>query len=136
MTVILCLDNSGAMTFLNRRQSRDKAVCADIASSAHGRLIITPYSEKLFTAVGAEFVSVPDPFEEACADDCVFIERGLDPARDLPAAYRLVIYFWNRDYLHDREPVIVPEDLGFRPVAELEFPGRSHDRITKRIYTK
>ena len=136
MTIILCLDDSGAMTFMNRRQSRDKAVAADIAASARGRLIIAPYSEKLFTAAGAEFLAVPDPFEEARGDDCVFIERGLDPARDLPAADRLVVYFWNRDYPHDPAPPLVPEEFGFRPAAELDFPGKSHEIITKRVYVR
>ena len=124
------------MTFMNKRQSRDRAVCADIASEAGGRLIITPYSERLFTAVGAEFLSAADPFAEAGRGDRVFIERNFDPAERLPFAEKLIVYYWNRGYPHDPSPVVIPEEHGFKPAAELEFPGKSHDRITKRIYIK
>ena len=55
MKVIVCLDDNGGMTFGGRRQSRDKALLADVANdiSASGMpLLATPFSQRLLEEVG------------------------------------------------------------------------------------
>ena len=124
MTLILCLDSKGGMTFLGRRQSRDRAVTADIASLARDRLIITPYSERLFAAAGAEFRVFENPLEESDGASVIFIERGFRPDKYLPHADRLIIYCWNRDYPRDPVPKLDLAGYGFRLAAETEFAGK------------
>ncbi len=119
---------------MNRRQSRDRAVVDDIAALSGDRLIITPYSERLFTASGAEFRVFENPLEECDGSAVIFLERRFRPEEYLPLADRVIIYFWNREYPHDPPPELDLAGHGFRLAAEKEFPGRSHDKITKRIY--
>ena len=119
---------------MNRRQSRDRAVVGDIADLSGDRLIITPYSERLFTAAGAEFRVFENPLEESDDSAVIFLERRFRPEEYLPLADRLIIYCWNREYPHDPPPALNLSGYGFRLAAEKEFPGSSHDRITKRIY--
>ena len=121
---------------MNRRQSRDRTVVEDIAAGAGDRLIITPYSERLFTAIGAEFLVFDDPLEETDKASVIFLERRFDPEIYLPLADRLIIYFWNRDYPRDPPPKLDLAGCGFRLVAQTDFAGKSHEKITKKIYDK
>ena len=60
MTVALCADDRGGLSFHRRRQSRDRAVSADLLSQAgECTLWVEPYSRPLFP-------------EEAGRRTCVF----------------------------------------------------------------
>lgn len=79
MTLILCVDDRGGLSFNGRRQSQD-------------------------------------------------------PETALERADRLVLYRWGRRYPADRRLDLPPK--GWRLEGRTEFPGRSHDMITKEIYIK
>ena len=121
---------------MNRRQSRDRAVAEDIAALSRDRLIIKPYSERMFTAVGAEFRTSDHPLDDSDASSVIFLERRFRPEKYLSAADRLIIYCWNRDYPRDPVPKLDLAGYGFRLAGESEFAGRSHERITKRIFVR
>ena len=135
MKLILCVDDRYGLLFNHRRQSRDREVTADIiAESFNGRLLIEKRSEILFGDAEKYRPVISDNIsDEAGKNDCCFIEREPDETL-LAKADELVLYFWNRKY---------PGDVFFRPdmkiwtpESEIEFRGHSHDKITKRRYTK
>ena len=130
MVVAVCVDDRMGMLFHNRRQSRDKLVCADlIKQAAEGRLCVTPYTAKLFAET--ELYVQEDLSGCDGARDVCFVE---DPARLPPpdAIDTLILYRWNRTYPFD---AVFPLSLERWTLSEtVEFPGSSHERITKEVY--
>ena len=117
--------------FNRRRLSQDRALRADLLREAGGRrLWMSAYSRRQFEA-GAEITVDEDFLQKAGAGELCFVEG----AALLPYWERmegLVLYRWNRRY-----PADVYLDLelsAFRLCASEEFPGHSHDKITKEVY--
>lgn len=133
MTLILCLDDKNGMLFNNRRQSADRVLCRHIEQKiGNGKLFVTPYSAKLFSA---DKVTVAEnPLDLAGTDDCCFIEN-LEVTPYLEKADKLLIYRWNRTYPSD---VTFPAQAlaGWTRIEIEEFPGNSHDRITVEVYAR
>lgn len=129
MTIYLCLDDRNGMLFNKRRQSRDAAVLEDIRASVPDVLTIDPFSEKLIQEAGIPYVLAGQELPE---DAHFFLEAR--PASDiLPLASVVVIYRWNRHYPAD---VRFDGDLtGFSLQSTTQFPGKSHETITKEVYT-
>lgn len=130
MTIYLCLDDRNGMLFNGRRQSRDIRVLEDIQSSLPGALTIEPFSEKLIQSAGIPFrVAPPEP------GDHLFLESPPAPEL-LPLATRVVIYRWNRHYPADVRWEADLSQYGFTLTQTTDFPGKSHDNITKEVYTR
>ena len=128
MTVYVCLDDRNGMLFNKRRQSRDVKVLEDIRQSVPDVLTIDPFSEKLIREAEIPYVLAPEEMPE----DAHFFAEARDLSELLPRASKLVIYRWNRHYPAD---VRFEADLsGFRLERKEEFPGKSHDIITKEVY--
>jgi hypothetical protein len=69
---------------------------------------------------------------EEMPEDAHFFAEARDLSELLPRVSTLVIYRWNRHYPAD---VRFEADLsGFRLERKDEFPGKSHDIITKEVY--
>lgn len=136
MKVIVCLDDNGGMMFNSRRQSRDRAVTADILRTVVGaRLYIDPYSEKLFLESGGEYSVSDRMLDEASKGDVCFVEnKELSDYAD--RIEEIVIYRWNRRYPADRFFDIDLEKQGFKRVDTEEFEGYSHEKITKEIFRR
>ena len=75
-----------------------------------------------------------DPAARAAEGDGLCLLELQDPKAALGWADRLVLYRWGRHYPADRRLDLPPE--GWRLEGQTEFPGRSHDMITKEIYVK
>lgn len=128
MTVYVCLDDRNGMLFNNRRQSRDRAVLEDIRVSVSGTLTIDAFSEKLIAPAEIPFV-LGEP-----APGVHFFLENRKASEILPMAERVVIYRWNRAYPGDFR---FDGDLsGFTLRSTEEFPGKSHERITKEVYVR
>ena len=128
MTVYVCLDDRDGMLFNNRRQSRDRAVLEDIRSSVPEVLTIDPFSEKLVREAGIPYTLAPEEIPE----DAHFFLEARPAAGLIPRAESLVIYRWNRHYPAD---VRFDADLSpFTRISTLDFPGSSHETITKEVY--
>lgn len=128
MTIYVCLDDRNGMLFNNRRQSRDAAVLADIRGSLPDRLTIDPFSEKLIREAGIPYLLAGDTLPE----DAHFFAEARAVAPLLTQGTMLVVYRWNRHYPAD---VRFDADLsGFPLQSTREFPGKSHDTITKEVY--
>lgn len=128
MTLYVCLDDKNGMLFNNRRQSRDRAVLEDIRASVPEILTIDSFSEKFITAAG-----IPCALGEPVPGVHFFLENR--SASDLlPMAERIVVYRWNRVYPSDFR---FDGDLsGFTLESTVEFPGSSHEKVTKEVYVR
>lgn len=134
MTVFVCLDDRGGMTFNKRRQSRDSAVVQDIFRTLNeSRLWISPFSEK-YVPEGAVKVS-KNPLKDAGEQDFCFIENvGISDY--LEKIDTIIIYKWNEIYPSDFKFDIKPEECGFRFRGKYDFVGKAHKKITKEVYKK
>ena len=129
MTLYICLDDRNGLQFNKRRQSRDAVVLEDIRSHLTGPLAIEPFSEKLIREAEIPFVLLP----EDAAD--LFLER-IPTEEILADCAKVVIYRWNRHYPADVrwEPDLLQR--GFALADAAEFPGKSHEKITREVYVK
>ena len=128
MTLYVCLDDRDGMLFNNRRQSRDRAVLEDIRASVPDVLSISPFSEKLVREAGIPYALVSEDLPENAH---FFLENG-DSAALAARASGVVVYRWNRRYPAD---VRFGGDLSrFSLESKTEFPGHSHEIITKEVY--
>ena len=129
MTLYICLDDRNGLQFNKRRQSRDSAVLEDIRSQCSGKLLIDPFSEKLIQEAGIPYV-LP---QEKAAD---FFAENVPSEEILEQTGKLVIYRWNRHYPADIrwEPDLAA--MGFVLKETEEFPGTSHERITREVYER
>jgi len=132
MTVYLCLDDRAGLLFNRRRQSRDAAVLADMAAAVPDVLTIDAFSEKLISAAGIPYVLAG----ESLPEDAHFFLEARDPDALAPMAEKLVLYRWNRHYPADVRWEKTPESHGFHLSETTEFPGKSHEMITKEVYVK
>ncbi len=134
MKIILCLDETGGMTFLGKRQSRDARVIEDIIETVgSARLIVNSYSLPLFPETVA--ISSDTTLDTAGDEDFCFVETD-DPLPYLDKADTLIVYNWNRHYPSDKRPALSPENHGFALRETTEFAGKSHEKITKETYVK
>lgn len=144
MKLIVCADPRGGMMFNKRRTTSDVIVTADILrEGAEGRLLIAPYSEKIFKTcedegyapTGASYVISDDPVAEAGRDDTVFLENL--SARDrLSDIDTIIIYNWTVIYPFDYKFDIDPRAEGFALAQQYDFPGYNHDLVTKEVYIR
>ncbi len=132
MIIALCIDDNRGLRFNRRRQSRDRAVTADLLRSAEGhKLWAAPSSVSLFPE-GA-VAACEDFLERAEAGEWCFVEdRPLAPI--LQKIEALVLYRWNRVYPADVFLDVIPWEVGWRCICREEFPGHSHKLITKEVY--
>lgn len=127
MKLIVCLDQNNGLLFNRRRQSRDRTVAQDIMSRlGSGRLWMHPYSASLFSQWEAQVSVAEDFLAQAGPEDFCFLENAPQPTE----AYDVIVYRWDRVY-----PADTTFDLsGLHLIGKEEFPGFSHDRITREVY--
>lgn len=136
MTVFVCIDERGGMTFNKRRQSRDRLLIDDVALHADdGMIFVTDYSEPLFRESAASVVCVTNPLDSAKNGGYAFIEN-MHLSEYSDAIDELVVYKWNRHYPSDFKLDIKPDSNGRKLAEVVEFAGSSHEKITKEIYRK
>lgn len=129
MTLYICLDDKNGLQFNHRRQSRDSAVLEDIRSQLTGSLLIDPFSEKLIRDAQIPYVLPPET-----ADD--YFMETIPSDEVMEQTTKIVIYRWNRHYPSDIRWVPDLTAMGFTPEETAEFPGTSHEKITREVYTR
>ena len=129
MTLYICLDDRNGLKFNNRRQSRDSAVLEDIRRQLTGSLLIDSFSEKLIREAGIPYVLPPETAED-------FFAENIPSDEVLEKTNKIVIYRWNRHYPADIrwEPDLTA--MGFVLQETIEFPGTSHEKITREVYAR
>lgn len=133
MILAFCIDDQGGLAFNHRRQSRDRALVADLLAAAGARPVFClPYSAGLFDP---GTVTVTDDPGAVSADGILFLENA-DPAAYLPQAEELLLYRWNRLYPADLTLRGKPVQWGYRLQDTTDFAGTSHEKITRERYVK
>lgn len=134
MYLVACVDDRMGMLFNRRRVSRDKKVSQDILDMCKDKkLYIEECSALLFSEFPGEKIQA---IKEISAADLkgqyVFLE---DPEKIQESQTEaIILYRWNRKYPADRYFSI---DLAqWKLVETTEFPGNSHEKITKEKYEK
>ena len=129
LTNCLCGD-SIRRRFMALPEIRAVEVPEDVMKMAQGATVrMEEASASLFSAYRGIMVS-GDFLEAAQAGDYCFAERL--PLPEAPET--LILYRWNRVYPAD---VFLPYDLREWTLrARSEFPGYSHECITKEVYTR
>lgn len=135
MTLYFCLDDRGGMQFNHRRQSRDEAVLEDIRSRLTGELLIDPMSQKMVEQAQIPNCVVLPEITGDMADLHYFVEDRT-PGEWVGLASTVVCYRWNRHYPADRYFDLDLTELGFSLAETSEFPGNSHETITREVYVK
>ena len=129
MTLYICLDDRNGLQFNKRRQSRDAAVLEDIRSQLTGDLLIDPFSEKLIREAEIPYVLPPETAED-------FFVENIPSDEVLEKTNKIVNYRWNRHYPADIrwEPDL--HAMGFALLETTEYPGTSHEKITREVYAR
>ena len=134
MKLMVCLDERGGMMFHHRRQSRDRTVIGDMLQLCGTKpLWMDAYSAGMFSHDPARVVTDENFLLRTPWGSYGFAEKG--PL--MPYEYRIeqiVIYLWNRVYPGD---VFFDMDMeNWILTEEKEWKGSSHDKITRRIYSR
>lgn len=130
MQIIVCVDDNMGMLFNKRRQSRDKMVVEDILKNAE-KVWLHPFSQELFQEHTDKIIADEEFLSKAQGNEICFVENQvLQPY--LQYIDKIVLYRWNRKYPSDFKMDIPLESLEL--VEQDEFPGNSHDKITKETY--
>ena len=137
MTVIVCLDDRGGMTFNRRRQSQDRRVRERMVQMAqNGCLRMNAYSAGQFEEeyrpglyVEEDFLEKGEPKDFCFAENCTLApyEGKIE---------RLIVFRWNRVYPNDRKLDLSLEGETWKVTETEEFAGFSHEKITMEVYTK
>ncbi len=135
MRIVICLDERRGLLFGGRRQSKDREVIADVLKHLSGRLYLAPYSERLFSNQGVPYICSSNIWEEAEKQDTFFAE-DLDFLSHLDMVDQITVYWWNRHYPSDVRLDPELSELGFFSAERTEFPGYSHETITKETYLR
>lgn len=135
MTLYFCLDDRGGMLFNHRRQSRDAAVLEDIRSRLEGELVIDPISQRLMERAEMPYCyALPEITGDMAG--CHFFVEDRIPGDWVGLASTVVLYRWNRHYPADQYFDIDLNALGFTLQETVDFPGKSHENITREVYVK
>lgn len=135
LTVAITVDDKWGLAFNKRRQSRDKKLIEDLCKKTSCDIYISSYSALLFEEFPDRIKIVDDPLADCPDGGCCFVE--LTPINEyIDDISTLIIYHWNRHYPSDKKMDIDVKKHGFKMIAQYEFAGNSHDKITKGIYQK
>lgn len=127
MILALCVDDCNGLRFNRRRQSRDREVIRDLMASAE-TVWIHPDSASLFSGetvrADGSYLALAGEGELCFCEDDAYLNH-----RD--AIETIILYRWNRVY---------PRDLCFqfpgqwRLAETRDFPGSSHEKISREVY--
>ena len=73
--------------------------------------------------------------ENATENDTCFVEDVMI-GDYLDKINRITVYHWNRHYPSDVKLDIDIKKCGYKPIHILDFPGKSHEKITKEVFEK
>ncbi len=139
MMILAAVDDSNGMMFNKRRQSQDKILREYILTMARGkRLWMSDYTGKQFAAINQNInqaaIRIDNDFlDKAGPGEYCLIENHHVSAY-LDQIERVILFKWNRAYPGD---FFFDLDLSAPKwiLKESEdFPGFSHEKITKEVY--
>ena len=134
MKLIVCLDDKNGMLFMKKRQSRDRLLIEDIGKCTAGETVLMEsYSLPLFDGSGIPCRASDTPLTDAIPGGVFFNER-FRVSSEKDRIDTVILYRWNRHYPGD---FFFDLDLSdYTRESVYEFPGSSHDKITREIYRR
>ncbi len=133
MTIAVCIDDKNGMLFNNRRQSQDRVLIEDLVALSNGRKIsISPFSKELFA--GDEVCIVEEHFPDKADEDTICFVENIDLTAYADKIQKIILYRWNRHY-----PSSLKFKLDLSPYTlteQTDFPGSSHEKITREVYVR
>ena len=135
MILMACVDGRNGMAFNCRRQSRDRAVRADLlAEVGEACLWVSGATARQFPAEEQSRLCVDESFlEKAGPGEYCFVEDE-DVVPYESRIEEVILCHWNRDYPAD---MYFKMDLGSWKLAETqEYTGSSHEKITEERYVR
>ena len=135
MNIIVCVDDNNGMMFNKRRVSQDVEVREDIYKNLNGKtLFMNSYSFKMFEKDNKNAsIKVEENLPIDDKSNFQFIEN-VKLSKFEEKIDSIIVYYWNRKYPSDFKFDI---DLSnWKLVSETEFAGKSHEKITKKVFTK
>lgn len=152
MNIIICVDDNNGMMFNKRRQSKDYTVRQHIIADAAGTAIwLNSYSASQFEDTDFRDTTLNCPKFNTIQKPLLCIDEDfLDKAGEKEFAFvenlpikkcenkinQLILYKWNRKYPADFYFDINIADGSWQLTSVEEFPGSSHDKISKEVYIK
>lgn len=136
MIAVVCLDNRDGTLFHGRRQSQDRALRADLLRECRGRrLWMNRYSAPLFAESEAAVTVDDDCLAKAGEGEfCLAENQPLSPWREKLEG--MIVYRWNRAYPADEHLDLLPRAAGLRLSQRVDFPGYSHEKLTREVYVR
>ena len=137
MQIIAVIDDGGGLMFNHRRQSQDRALRARILELAErSRLWMNAYSRRQFADADGGRITVDENFLEQARDGefCFVEDAPVTPV--LNRVERVILFHWNRAYPSDTRFDVDLSAPGWTLVETEEFPGFSHEKITKEVYDR
>lgn len=136
MKIIVCLDENQGLLFNGRRQSRDRLVTEDILALCEGqRLYISEFSAPLFEG-NLDAVQVDEDFLSLAGEGAFCFAENQPLLPYLERIEAVIVYRWNRVYPADFYFDLSMDELGWRCVERRDFPGYSHEKITREVYLR
>ena len=134
MKVIVCIDNKNGMMFGGKRQSMDSLQRQDVEELiGKNSLFMKPYSYSLYQDRNMDIHVVEDLWSEE-NDNYILVEDE-DVTPLLSQIDTFIVYQWNRTYPGDFF-FSIDLDNFYEKQEEKEFPGSSHEKITRIIYRR
>ena len=134
MKLVVCLDEKNGIRFFGKRQSQDELQRKNLFELIeNSKLFLTEYSYNLYKDFEFNFEIIDENTE--IVEDSVFLYEGEFLERFLPYVDEIIVYFWNRDYPFDETFDEVEQDC-WKEKEVLEFKGKSHEKITRKIFVK
>ena len=133
MTLVLCAEERGGLSFHSRRQSQDRLLREDLLKEAEGRLLwVDGYTKRQFSEPSERIRVSETPWLQAGEGDLCYLELQ-DPSPAMERADKLLLYRWRRHYPADRAFSVPAE---WHLVSRTELAGYSHDVIDKEVYQR
>jgi len=86
---------------------------------------------------GGCLVVSPDGRIAAGEGEFCFVELEDLPAKPWTEMEKVVLYSWNRPYPADRKfPFDIFRDAAWELSSAVEFPGKSHEKITEYVFER
>lgn len=132
MKAVVCIEPNLGIAFNHRRVSLDIKQREDLFQLIQDDLLyMKPSTAKLY-GEHPQFVITEDTISKCQDHFCIFENDEINDCEDKIEI--LVLYNWNRKYPSDQKLQI---DLSkYRLKEQIEFGGKSHEKITRTIYVK
>ena len=134
MKLVVCLDENNGISFFHKRQSQDELQRKNLFELiGNSKLFVSDYSYDLYKDFEFNFEIIDE--KTKIIENSVFLYEGDFLEKFLQSVDEIIIYFWNRDYPFDEIFEEFQEDY-WKEKEVFEFKGKSHDKITRKIFVK